>query len=162
MLDIKVGEKLLVKKIMSTMGYGYLEKGQVLTYMKSVNLEIGFVRFYVEHNGVTKIMEFSPKYFGYFLCKLGEDPVEFEISLEETQAAYNSVIMTENGYIPKNVIDQFKGPWMQEGKSVSEKETDALFEALEGMNEENYKESAINIALDERDEQKFMELTEGM
>lgn len=166
MLDIKVGEKLLLIKKKHCFDNKVLEKGDILEF-DSIQKTTLFdreerIRLVGFCQGVEYITVFSEEYFYKYFTKFSEDPVEFEISLEEVQAAYNSVIMTESGYMPKNVIDQFEGPWMQEGKSVSEKETDALIGALEGMNEENYKESAINVALDDRDEQKFMELTGDM
>lgn len=72
-------------------------------------------------------------------------------SLEELQAAYNSVIMSENGY---DVETAFASPVKhstQVSKDLYQSNLKSLMDEIEAFNEQTFKECAINVALDNGD-----------
>lgn len=166
MFKLENGKKLMAKRdVYGKNGYKILE-GDTCT-LKEFFFDMDFEKgdesvhlmLFDEKKEQAYHVEINISALDFFFEELKYSNIKKEYSIEELVSAYNAVITKENGYSVKKVVASPTTHSTQADKDLYQESLKSFIDEIEAFNEQTFKECAINVALDTRNKEMFMQLT---
>lgn len=179
MFKLENGKKLMAKhNVYGKNGYKIF-KGDTCTlkeFFFDMDIEKGdesvHLMLFDEKKEQAYHVEINVEALDLFFEEVKYSNIKKEYIIEELQAAYNAVMMKENGYSDAEIfphlyegsdwqLDSITKHSTQVDKDLYQSNLKSLIEEIEAFNNKTFKECAINVALDTGNKEMFMQLTGG-